>query len=99
MIASEECMEPMIFHRSGAAEQATPALPLTLEALSTREQEVLHMVAQGLTNNEVARQLGIATGTVKAHLQTIYRKLGVRNRTHALARGWSLGLLSHNSRV
>jgi DNA-binding CsgD family transcriptional regulator len=51
--------------------------------LSARETEVLNLVAQGLTNLEVASRLGIGVHAVKFHLASIYRKLGVGNRTEA----------------
>jgi DNA-binding NarL/FixJ family response regulator len=51
--------------------------------LSAREREVLALVAQALPNKLIARKLGIAERTVKAHLTRIYEQLGVRDRTHA----------------
>lgn len=53
--------------------------------LSRREQEVLYWVAEGKTNAEVSAILGIASGTVRRHLENIYQKLGVTNR-HGAAR-------------
>lgn len=64
------------------------------EPLSEREIEVLHGLASGRTNSEVARDLFISVGTVKSHTNNIYRKLGARNRTGALARARGLDLLS-----
>jgi two-component system, NarL family, nitrate/nitrite response regulator NarL len=49
--------------------------------LSPRRQAVAALVADGYSNKEIARLLGITEGTVKAHLNTIYRMLAVRNRT------------------
>jgi LuxR family maltose regulon positive regulatory protein len=71
---------------------ASPAAEL-VEPLSRRELEVLHLVAQGKTNKEIAQQLIVAPGTVKAHTASIYRKLDVANRTEAAARARQLGLL------
>lgn len=51
--------------------------------LSPREQQVLAMAAQGLSNSEVAEQLCVSVHAVKFHLAAIYRKLGVGNRTEA----------------
>jgi DNA-binding CsgD family transcriptional regulator len=51
--------------------------------LSPRENEVLAMAAEGMTNNEVAARLTISVHAVKFHLASIYRKLGVSNRTEA----------------
>jgi DNA-binding NarL/FixJ family response regulator len=52
--------------------------------LTEREAEVAALVAHGLSNKTVAQQLGIAAGTVKAHLHSIYRKLGIENRVQLL---------------
>jgi LuxR family maltose regulon positive regulatory protein len=57
-----------------------------VEPLSPRELEILQLIAQGKTNKEIARQLIISPGTVKAHTASIYRKLDVANRTEAVAR-------------
>jgi LuxR family maltose regulon positive regulatory protein len=65
-----------------------------IEPLSPREVEVLQVMALGKTNKEIARQLVIAPGTVKAHTASIYRKLDVANRTEAVARARELGILS-----
>ena len=64
-----------------------------VEPLSQRELEVLHLMALGKTNQEIAGQLVVAPGTVKAHTASIYRKLGVTNRTEAAARSRQLGIL------
>jgi LuxR family maltose regulon positive regulatory protein len=64
-----------------------------VEPLSQRELEVLHLMALGKTNQEIAGQLIVAPGTVKAHTASIYRKLGVTNRTEAAARARQLGIL------
>ena len=61
--------------------------------MSQRELEVLQLIALGRTNPEIARQLVVAPGTVKAHTASIYRKLDVANRTEAVARARQLGLL------
>lgn len=54
-----------------------------LRLLSPREREVLGMAAQGLTNQQVAANLEVTVHAVKFHLASIYRKLGVNNRTEA----------------
>ena len=64
-----------------------------IEPWSQRELEVLHLMALGRTNQEIARQLIVAPGTVKAHTASIYRKLDVANRTEAVARARQLGIL------
>ena len=64
-----------------------------IEPLTARELEVLELMAQGRTNKEIAQQLVVAPGTVKAHSASIYRKLDVANRTEAAARARHLGFL------
>jgi DNA-binding CsgD family transcriptional regulator len=53
------------------------------QGLSRRETQVLDLVSSGMTNIQVASQLGIGVHAVKFHLASIYRKLGVGNRTEA----------------
>ncbi|MDX1521127.1 MAG: tetratricopeptide repeat protein [Anaerolineae bacterium] len=64
-----------------------------LDPLTARELEVLKLVAEGLSNREIARVLVIAQGTVKTHVHNICSKLGVSNRTKAAARARELQLL------
>jgi DNA-binding CsgD family transcriptional regulator len=65
-----------------------------LEAsLSAREQAVLKLLAAGHTNKEIAQELFIALGTVKAHVASVYRKLDVHSRAEAVSRARDLGLL------
>jgi predicted ATPase/DNA-binding CsgD family transcriptional regulator len=64
-----------------------------LEPLSERELEVLHLIAQGLSNRDIARRLVLSMGTVKVHTRNIYGKLGVGSRTQALAQATKLKLL------
>jgi LuxR family maltose regulon positive regulatory protein len=66
-----------------------------IEPLSERELEVLELIAEGLTNQEVATRLYLSLHTVKVHARNIYAKLGVKNRTQAVAKGKVLGILSH----
>jgi LuxR family maltose regulon positive regulatory protein len=84
-----------------SGDQPLPAAPVTMqtdqsdlvEPLSERELEVLHHIAEGLTNLEVADRLFLSLNTVKAHTRNIYGKLDVHNRTQAVARARELGLL------
>jgi LuxR family maltose regulon positive regulatory protein len=64
-----------------------------IDPLSRREKEVLELIAEGKTNQEVAEQLVVSRGTIKAHAASIYRKLDVTNRTEAVARARQLGIL------
>jgi LuxR family transcriptional regulator, maltose regulon positive regulatory protein len=64
-----------------------------VEPLSEREQEVLALIAAGLSNREIAFRLHISLSTVKGHTASIYGKLGVNSRTQAITRGNYLGIL------
>jgi LuxR family maltose regulon positive regulatory protein len=77
---------------AAARERVSPADNL-VEPLNQRELEVLHLIAVGRTNQEIAQQLIVSPGTVKTHTASIYRKLDVANRTEAVARGRQLGIL------
>ena len=72
--------------------QPDPAESL-LEPLSDRELEVLGLIADGLTNQEIGSRLYISLSTVKGHTTNIYAKLGVKNRANAVTLAHSLGLL------
>jgi LuxR family maltose regulon positive regulatory protein len=71
-----------------------PSMPDHIDPLTPRETEVLHLIADGLTNQEIADQLFISYETVKVHSRNIYQKLDVGGRTQAVARARGLGLLS-----
>jgi LuxR family maltose regulon positive regulatory protein len=64
-----------------------------IEPLSGRELEVLRLIAQGLSNSEIAARLVITLSTVKGHTANIYSKLAVNSRTQAAARARELGLI------
>jgi LuxR family maltose regulon positive regulatory protein len=67
------------------------------ERLSDREQDVLELMAAGLTNREIAARLFISAETVKKHAASVYAKLGVARRIKAVARARELGLLDRPS--
>jgi LuxR family transcriptional regulator, maltose regulon positive regulatory protein len=69
-----------------------------LEPLSQRELEVLQLLATGRSNREIATELYVATGTIKAHLNNIFRKLEARSRLEAVTRARDLGLLAGGDR-
>ena len=69
--------------RAGRALLQDRASGSPLDGLSEREREVLAMVARGLPNKLIARELGISEKTVKAHLTSVYRTIGVTDRTQA----------------
>jgi DNA-binding NarL/FixJ family response regulator len=62
-------------------------------ALTPREEEVLGLVAKGMSNKEIADKLGTAGGTVKMHVQNIIGKLGAADRTHAVTIALQRGIL------
>lgn len=78
--------------RSPTTQASVAAQPL-LEPLSTREIEVLSLIAEGLSNGQIGKKLHIALDTVKGHNRNIFGKLQVRRRTEAVARARALGLL------
>jgi LuxR family maltose regulon positive regulatory protein len=68
-----------------------------LEPLSEREMEVLHLLGEGRSNQEIARTLVLSPNTVKGYVSTILAKLQASNRTQAVMRAHDLGLLTHIS--
>ena len=68
-------------------------IPGLIEPLSSRELEVLRLLAAGRRNQEIAEELVVALSTVKKHVTHILDKLGAANRTQATARARELGLL------
>jgi LuxR family maltose regulon positive regulatory protein len=78
--------------QSDSSDTQIPASGL-IEPLSERELEILALLAEGLTNQEIASRLYLALNTVKSHARNIYGKLNVHSRTQAIARAQALGLL------
>jgi LuxR family transcriptional regulator, maltose regulon positive regulatory protein len=78
---------------SDAHRVRTTASQILVEPLSERELEVLRLLADGAANQEIAEQLVVAVNTVKRHVSNIFGKLGVANRTQAVAQARTLGLL------
>ncbi len=66
------------------------------EFLSDRENDVLKLLATGLSNKEIGEKLFISENTVKTHVNNIYSKLGVNRRTQAVQKAKSLGILHPN---
>jgi DNA-binding NarL/FixJ family response regulator len=77
----------------GALAEAPAAEELS-EPPTAREGEVLGLLARGLSNKQIARELGISEHTVKFHISSLYAKLGVGNRAEAVSRGARHGLIS-----
>jgi DNA-binding CsgD family transcriptional regulator len=71
-----------------------PALaPVPAVALTRREQEILELIAAGLSTREMAERLGVSENTVKSHASRLFDKLGVRRRTQAVQSARAAGLL------
>jgi LuxR family transcriptional regulator, maltose regulon positive regulatory protein len=76
---------------------SSPSTPHpSAEPLTAREREVLRLIAEGLSNQELAARLHLSPQTVKVHTRNIYSKLGVASRTQAVARGRDLGFLERS---
>lgn len=79
--------------------QSTPSLDLPFEtdaeiqSLTSRETEILSLVAKGLSNKEISEQLYVSELTVKTHLKNIFKKLNVSSRTQAILVGINKGLI------
>jgi LuxR family transcriptional regulator, maltose regulon positive regulatory protein len=69
------------------------------DLLSAREVDILKLIAEGLSNKEIARELAIAPETVKSHVKGIFTKLNVEKRAQAVSRAQSLGLAGTQSRM
>lgn len=70
-----------------------PSPSALIETLSERELDVLRLLAEGQTNQEIAQALCVSVNTVKTHLKNVYGKLGVNTRREAAAKARKLGLL------
>lgn len=75
------------------------AADFTREPLTTREEDVLQLLARGMCNKSIAGALGIAVGTVKAHVKAIFAKLEASSRTEAASIATELGLIAVPSAV
>jgi LuxR family maltose regulon positive regulatory protein len=81
------------FDKPGTAPVSRKRPADLVEPLSAREAEVLQLIAEGMSNQEIAQKLILSPGTVKVHTRNIYEKLGVSSRTQAIARARALGAL------
>lgn len=80
---------------AGRLRRGTPAREYAgpVETLTAREHEVLELLADGLSNRDIAARLAISEHTVKFHLASIFGKLGASTRTEAVQRGVRLGVI------
>jgi DNA-binding NarL/FixJ family response regulator len=74
-----------------------PTPPEAYGELTTREQEVFHLIANGLSNPEIAQELYISEATVKTHITHILQKLDLRDRVQAVVLAYQTGLFASNS--
>src|SRR5262249_25892808 len=91
--ATQETIPPVSRALPTTSSSSSQTAQQLLEPLTQREQEVLRLLAEGASNQEIARQLVVSLATVKKHVANILSKLGVENRTQAVVRARSLSLL------
>jgi DNA-binding NarL/FixJ family response regulator len=82
-----------LLDRFATSTPATPAADSTLHQLTEREREILRLIANGLSNAELAAQLHLSETTVKTHVSSMLRKLGVRDRVQAVIAAYDAGLV------
>ena len=87
VLAGEIYVPPTVLAR------ATQMLPQAAPRLTERQMQVLRRLSAGESNKEIARALKLSEKTVKAHLSSVFKVLGVQNRTHAIAVARSAGIL------
>jgi len=95
----EAALDPAIQHHVLAAVSA-PAEPAALETpddLTPREIEVLQLIAEGLTNAEIAERLVVSAATVKSHVNHIFAKIGARDRAQAVVYAYANGITGSSS--
>jgi DNA-binding NarL/FixJ family response regulator len=95
-VLSPSATRRLIGHYASAAVTGAVSGVRELDSLTGRERNVLALVASGLTNAEIAEQLGITIGTVKSHVNAVLRKLGLRDRVQATILAYDLGLAHPN---
>ncbi|GAA3143982.1 response regulator transcription factor [Streptomyces rameus] len=73
--------------------EAVPAAGEALDGLTARETEVLVLIAEGFTNQEIARRLHVSTATVKTHINNLFAKTGLKDRAQAVRYAYGKGLV------
>ncbi|MGI8879992.1 MAG: response regulator [Jatrophihabitans sp.] len=95
----EALLAPSVTRRLIEAYVQRPAPGSThgiLNQLTAREQDVLKLIATGLSNNEIAQHLVLSQATVKTHINRLFAKLGVRDRVQAVVLAYQYGLLPYD---
>jgi DNA-binding NarL/FixJ family response regulator len=90
VVRGDAAIDPAVQHHLVAAVAATPELP---HGLTPREAEVLSLIAEGLSNGEIAERLVVSEATVKSHINHLFTKTGVRDRAQAVAFAYRHGLV------
>ncbi|MET9557386.1 response regulator transcription factor [Streptomyces sp. NPDC006645] len=97
VVAGDVMLAPAITRRlidTFTAAAPTPQVaPEALNALTPREREVVSLIATGLANAEIAERLGVATGTVKTHVNALLKKLDLRDRVQVTIFAYDAGLV------
>jgi len=103
LAAGDALIDPVItrrlISRFALAARGPAGLPEELRPLTARELEVLRLVARGLSNVEVARELVVEENTVKTHVSRILMKLGLRDRVQAVVLAYELGFVTPEGRA
>ncbi|MCQ9130823.1 response regulator transcription factor [Streptomyces hilarionis] len=82
-----------LLERLSAPEPERAAPPVPPDGLTTRESEVLVLIADGLSNQEIARRLSVSTATVKTHINNMFTKTGLKGRAQAVRYAYRKGLV------
>jgi DNA-binding NarL/FixJ family response regulator len=95
----DAALDPAVQHHvlaalTTASESPAPSLP---DELTPREAEVLGLIAEGLTNTEIAARLVVSAATVKSHVNHIFAKIGARDRAQAVVYAYNHGLADSSS--
>jgi DNA-binding NarL/FixJ family response regulator len=96
--AGDAALDPTVQHHvvaalaDDAAEEAPPSAPELPAGLTPREAEVLALIAEGLTNTEIAQRLVVSPTTVKSHINHLFTKAGLRDRTQAVNFAYRTGI-------
>ena len=94
--SGDAALDPAVQHHVVAALAEPAAAPLP-DDLTPREAEVLGLIAEGLTNGEIAEGLVVSAATVKSHVNHIFAKIGARDRAQAVVYAYANGLTESSS--